>query len=90
MDLPSQDVAAVVVEVACASAEEAARIGSAAVVRDLAASAQHFPVTSVYRWEEEVRHASEEVLRMVTTRAAVSALCAHVRSEASGLAGPPD
>jgi uncharacterized protein involved in tolerance to divalent cations/predicted enzyme related to lactoylglutathione lyase len=73
----------VVVEVACASADEAARIGSSAVATGRAASAQHHPVRSMYRWEEEVHHADEHVLRLTTASDCVAGLVEHIRAEHS-------
>ncbi|MBO7707078.1 MAG: divalent-cation tolerance protein CutA [Thermoguttaceae bacterium] len=68
------------IHVTCASKEEAARIGRTAVEKWLAACAQvSGPITSVYRWKEEVRE-DEEWLLTLKTRAClfdeVSALVA--------------
>ncbi|MBR2694956.1 MAG: divalent-cation tolerance protein CutA [Thermoguttaceae bacterium] len=57
------------IHVTCATKDEAVRLGRAAVEKWLAACAQvSGPITSVYRWQEEVRE-DEEWLLTLKTRA---------------------
>ena len=63
------------------SAEEARRIGAALVAERLIACANVIDgMTSVYRWEGEVRNDSEAVLIAKTRRALVDAVTARVKA----------
>lgn len=70
---------AVVVLVACPSAEKAAEIARALVEERLAACASVVPsVRSVYRWEGEVKDDAEALLVVKTARDRFEALRARV------------
>ncbi len=69
------------VYVTAASAEEAERIGRALVEERLAACANVLPgVTSIYRWEGQVRRDTEVGLLLKTRRALFDRLSGRVRA----------
>ena len=72
------------IHVTCASKEEAARIGRAAVEKWLAACAQvSGPIMSVYRWKEEVREDEEWLLTLKTRTCLFDEVSALVAAEHS-------
>jgi periplasmic divalent cation tolerance protein len=74
-------MAAILVYITAATPEDAKAIGSAIVGEQLAACANVIPgMTSIYRWEGEVRQDSEAVLILKTTEDRLDALTARVRA----------
>ncbi|MBO7726801.1 MAG: divalent-cation tolerance protein CutA [Thermoguttaceae bacterium] len=72
------------IQVTCASKEEAERIGRLAVEKWLAACAQvSGPITSVYRWKEEVREDEEWLLTLKTRACLFDEVSALVSAEHS-------
>jgi len=67
------------VEVACGSADEAARLSSALLEIRLIACAQSVPVTSRYWWEGKIETSDEVLLIMKTTDEKFEALAAKVK-----------
>jgi periplasmic divalent cation tolerance protein len=69
------------VEITAPSPEEAERIGRALVEERLASCANILPaVRSIYRWEGRVEEASETMLLVKTTEAALPELIRRVRA----------
>jgi periplasmic divalent cation tolerance protein len=69
------------VEITAGSTEEAERIGRALVEERLAACANLLPgLRSIYRWKGRVQEASETLLLVKTTAAALLALTERVRT----------
>jgi periplasmic divalent cation tolerance protein len=74
-------MAAILVYITAATPEDATSIGAAIVGERLAACANVIPeMTSIYRWEGEVRQDSETVLILKTTENRLDALTARVRA----------
>jgi periplasmic divalent cation tolerance protein len=74
-------MAAILVYVTAATLEDAKSIGAAIVGERLAACANVIPgMTSIYRWEGEVRQDSEAVLILKTTEDRLDALTTRVRT----------
>ncbi len=68
----------VIVSIACASGDEADRIGRALVEGRLAACVQNHAIISTYRWQGEVETAAEVMLTVKTVAEKVEALAAAV------------
>ncbi len=74
----------VIVRTNCPTAGEALAIARAAVAEGLAACGNiHGPVTSIYRWAGEVVEATEHMLELKTTEAALERLEPLVRAHHS-------
>ncbi len=74
------DIIPVEITVTCGSSEEARRIGQMMVEAELAACAQHWEITSCYRWHGQVIEEPEWLLLLKSQQRHFESICEAIRS----------